>query len=276
MSFEIFEEYNQTDIEIENTFSYNSSECPHEILIKEGGQLLCSDCGIELWKVLSYDKDWRSGTNDPSRCYTRKFDDKNIFIDVEKFNFPLHVTNLANTIYEIVSKEKIYRGNTRRCLIFASIYHAINIEGGDMSITYSCDFLRSLFELDRKSALKGLRIVSMCSRQLTGFDVKTKYVTAIEFINEYVSKYITHLSKEELDTHKKSIIGLSEQLKTKNKNILGKSRPQSVAISLIYRHFQHDIVLKDFCKKVNLSENTVLKLVKEIDRIFSEDSDEEK
>src|SRR5271156_5577616 len=59
-----------------------------------GGVETCSDCGIEIYKELSLEPEWRyygdndsKHSSDPSRCHIRKIDDKNIYKDIEKYNF---------------------------------------------------------------------------------------------------------------------------------------------------------------------------------------------
>ena len=68
--------------------------CSHINTVNESGTYLCRDCGVELSKVMSYEKDWRyygsddtRKNSDPNRCHIRKVEDKSIFKDVESFGF---------------------------------------------------------------------------------------------------------------------------------------------------------------------------------------------
>ena len=76
------------------------------------------------------------------------------------------------------------------------------------------------------------------------------------------------------ESQKKEVIELYHQIKNKSSK-LNRSRPQSVASGLVYFWIcskQKDITLKQFTKKVSLSELTVNKIAKEIsDLIGSEE-----
>ena len=85
-------------------------KCKHENVVSEQGTLLCKDCGLEISKVMSYEKDWRyygsddtRKNSDPNRCHIRKIEDKSIFKDVENLGFSDKIVNTANDIYEKIS-----------------------------------------------------------------------------------------------------------------------------------------------------------------------------
>ena len=70
--------------------------------------------------------------------------------------------------------------------------------------------------------------------------------------------------------HKKEVFDLYEKIKNKSSDI-NRSRPQSIASGLVFFWVLHkniDISLKDFAKKVNLSELTILKLSRSISTIL--------
>ena len=65
---------------------------------------------------------------------------------------------------------------------------------------------------------------------------------------------------------KQEVVKLYEQIKNKSSR-LNRSRPQSVGAGLVYfwiRSKQKDITLKQFTKKVSLSELTINKIANEI------------
>ena len=69
---------------------------------------------------------------------------------------------------------------------------------------------------------------------------------------------------------KKEVIELYNQIKNKSSKI-NRSRPQSISSGLIYFWISMkniDITLKDFAKKVELSELTISKIAKEISDIL--------
>lgn len=265
MNFDIFDDFEKDSEEKEESFELEYEECLHKDLINENGIVSCIDCGIEVSKIVSYEKDWRYYGNDdtrknsdPNRCHIRKMEDKSIFRDVETFGFSDKVVNLANDIYIEVTKGKIYRGNSRKAIIFGCIFQSIKINGK----MHSCESLRSIFNLDKKIILKGLKHVN-----LNYSNNVNRYITPIELVYEYIVKF-THT--EEDKTH---INEIYEKIKNKS-SIITRSRPQSVASSIIYFHFSNkfgsnNFSIKEFIKKIKLSELTINKIIKEIKRILS-------
>lgn len=246
----------------------SDEECTHPDSVNDNGIVSCMDCGLELQKIVSYEKDWRyygsddtRKNSDPNRCHIRKIEDKSIFRDVETFGFSEKVVNLANDIYTEVTKGKIYRGNSRKAIIFGCIFHSIKINGK----MYSCESLRSIFKLDKKIILKGLKHVNLNSPK--NGNIVNRYITPIELVNEYIVKFVH--TKEDVEM----ITEIYEKIRNKS-SIINRSRPQSVASSIIYYHFSkkfgaNNFSIKDFIKKIKLSELTVNKITKEINRIIS-------
>jgi len=273
-AFDIFEEFdencedlvdNDKNLELEKK---ESKKCDHGNIINEAGTYLCSDCGLELSKVLSYEKDWRyygsddtRKNSDPNRCHIRKLEDKSIFKDVENLGFSEKIVNIANDIYSQVTKGKIYRGNSRKAIIFGCIFHSIKINGK----SYTCDSLREIFQLDRKIILKGLKHVNLNAPKTS--EIRSKTSNHSELISEYMSKF------DIPESEKDDIISLYERIKNKN-SMINRSRPQSVTSSLIYYYIckklgANNVNIKDFVKKVNLSELTINKISKEIQKILN-------
>jgi transcription initiation factor TFIIIB Brf1 subunit/transcription initiation factor TFIIB len=260
--FEIFDEFDSST-ESESDFENGVIFCEHLNTIVESGSILCCNCGLEIKKVISYEKDWRyyggedsRHTSDPNRCYIRKLEDKSIFRDVEMLGFSDKIMNIANDIYTKVTNGRIYRGNSRKAIVFSSVFHATKIGGKP----YSCESLRDIFKLDRKIILKGLK--HMHINVPKDSQIRTKYITPIELIEEYISKF--NVSEEE----KTEAIALYNNVKNKS-SIINRSRPQSVASSIIYfflstKRGTNNFNIKDFVKKVKLSELTINKICREI------------
>ena len=247
----------------------NLDKCQHIDILDESGVKLCLDCGEEISRDISYDKEWRyygsddtRRLNDPNRCHIRKSEDRTIFKDVEDLGFSDRIVSIANDIYEETTKGKIYRGNSRKAIVFACIFHAFKI----IEKPISCDYLRETFNLDRKIILKGLKHVNLNVSKTSA--VKTKYITPIELIEEIMNKL--NATKEQ----KIEVVSLYEKIKNKS-SMLNGSRPQSVASGLIYFYISNnnkDINIKEFIKKVKLSELTISKISKEIEKILSNKS----
>jgi len=280
-SFDIFDEFDGVDdvdnIEtiddgvddvIENIENIENNDCKHLLIINESGTLLCNDCGRELSKVMSYEKDWRyygsddtRKNSDPNRCHIRKMEDKSIFKDVENFGFSDKIVNSANDIYTQVTKGKIYRGNSRKAIIFGCIFHSIKLNGK----SYTCENLREIFKLDRKIILKGLKHVNLNAPKES--QIRSKINSSKDLVDEYIQKF------DMTDEDKTEIFELYQKIKNKS-SMINRSRPQSVTSSLIYYYICkkkgfNNVNIKDFVKKVNLSELTINKISKEIYKIIN-------
>jgi len=99
-----------------------------------------------------------------------------------------------------------------------------------------------------------------------GSVVVNKYITPFELVTEYIVNF--NHNEEDIKTIKE----LFDKIKNKS-SIINRSRPQSVASSLIYYHFSkklgsNNFSIKDFIKKIKLSELTINKISKEIKRIL--------
>lgn len=242
-----------------------TEECSHSELVEENGTRSCTLCGIEITKEVSYEKEWRyygaddtKHTSDPNRCHARKSEEKNIYKDVENMGFSDKVVDLANQIYLQTTKDKIYRGKSRKAIVYACIFNAFKILGKPQS----CEALRNVFQLDRKVILKGLKHVSLNAPKNS--EIRTKYITAIEIINEIMNKFNANTDQ------KKEVFSIYEQVKNRSV-IINRSKPQSVASGIIYYYItsnKKDIDIKTFTKTVNLSELTVNKVSKEIQKIL--------
>lgn len=243
--------------------------CKHKNIVSESGTYLCSDCGLELSKVMSYEKDWRyygsddtRKNSDPNRCHIRKTEDKSIYKDVENFGFSEKVVNMANDIYSQVTRGKIYRGNSRKAIIFGCIFHSIKINGK----AYTCESLREIFQLDRKIILRGLKHVSLNAPKSSQIRMKPS-TTNHDLIEEYMNKF--SLNEDE----KKEVILIYQKIKNKS-TIINRSRPQSVTSSLMYYYLckkkgANNINMEEFIKQVKLSKLTIDKISKEIESIIN-------
>lgn len=76
------------------------------------------------------------------------------------------------------------------------------------------------------------------------------------------------------ENDKKNIMALYNSIKDKS-SLLNRCRPQSTAAGLVYFYIverQKSITLKEYIKKVDLSELTIKKIMKEIERLVEENS----
>lgn len=233
--------------------------CSHENTVSEKGLNVCVDCGLELQQKIVHNKEWKYlGQLDSKHMATlsdpkRKNEERTIFKDVENLDFSERIVAIANVIYTKVTGGHIFRGNSRKSIVFACIFHAFKMEGKPQSH----DKLIKIFGLDRKTALKGLKYVILKAPKGT---VKTTYITPANLIEEIMDLFGATLSQ------KQEVIELFHQLKNKSSR-LNRSRPQSMASGIVYywiRLKKKNISIKEFVQKVSLSEMTINKLVREI------------
>lgn len=255
----------QSDLASEHDDCGDDNQCNHLDVVDENGVLSCLECGEQLRKTITHEKEWRfyghsdtKRTSDPNRVQIRKTDERNINKDVENMGFSETIISKANEIYSQITKGQIFRGESRKAVIFACIYYSFMLSG-------KCQTPKKLidaFGLDKKSSLKGLKIVKVCAAKDS--PIHTLPLTAVHHIHEIMSKCNAEREQE------KEVIEI--YLKTKNRSSkLNRARPQSVAASIIYYwmckkglNVTMDITLKKFANTVDLSELTIGKNAKEI------------
>ncbi len=250
----------------DNTCSSDNSldECPCTDIIEEQGIHVCRSCGKEINRRKGVKK-WAGiecgkGISDPGRCHMRKVDEKSIFKDVERYGFSSNIVHTANDLYIKVTNNKIYRGDSRKGIIFSCIFHAFKTMGNPQSF----ESLQSIFNLDRKVILKGMKHVSLYAPKNSAF--RSKYITPVDIIEEIMTKL--DAGKE----HKHAVVDLYNQIKDKS-SMVNRSKPQSVAAGLVYYYIEKEgknVSMETYTKLVELSELTITKLVKEIDKIVNE------
>lgn len=252
--------------------------CNHTNISNENGIIYCNDCGEQITNDISK-KDWRDSDNtdslytmDPTRCQMRKVEDRSIYKDVENLGFSDKIVELANELYLEVTKNdkknnndpdtyKICRGNSRKALVFACIFHSYKLSNQPQS----CESLIRAFNLDRKSGLKGLKHVNLNVSKKS--PVRTTYITPGNLIDEIMDNF--NATREQKD----EVMRLYEKVSNKSSN-LNRSRPQSVASGLVFYWIiitKKSISLQDFTEKVKLSELTINKKCKEIAKILGTD-----
>ncbi len=235
--------------------------CTHKNIMEENGVKLCTDCGREISRAMSFEKEWRwygrdrdTRHSDPNRCHIRKTDDRTIYSDVAGLGFTDRIISEANRIYQEVTNGNIYRANSRRAIIFACIFHAYKLQGHPQT----CMDLMTIFKLDRKVGLKGLKHIS--KRAPKGSPLRTTYITPSDFISPIMSRF--NATKKEIE----EVTEMCEALKNRSR-ILNRARPQSVASGLIYYFCKlknKDITMAAFIEEADLSELTVRKIATEI------------
>ena len=241
------------------------NKCKHTNVISENGKKTCIDCGEEIERTISHDKEWRyygssdsKRNNDPNRVQIRRDDDRNIFKDVNNMGFSDKIIDMANKIYNETTNGKIYRGNSRKAIIFACIFHSYKLYGSPQSH----EKLIRMFSINKKSGLKGLKYVNLNAPKNS--KIHTTYITPKNLICDIMDYFSAN--KEQ----KKEVEDIYISIKNKSSK-LNRARPQSIASGLVFYWIckkKIKINIKDFAKKVNLSELTISKIIKEISMIL--------
>ena len=95
-------------------------------------------------------------------------------------------------------------------------------------------------------------------------NIHTTYITPANLIDDIMDKF------RATDAQKNEVIEIYNKIKNKSSKI-NRSRPQSISAGITYYWVSTkniDISLKDFAKKVELSELTISKIAKEIAEVL--------
>lgn len=254
--------------------------CIHDKIFVDKGVTICTDCGEEIDRKISHNKEWRyygpsdtKRVSDPNHARLRKSEERSIFKDVENLNFSESIVAKANKIYTEVTKGKIFRGDSRKSIVFACIFHAFKLSGNPLSH----DNLIKIFKMDRKTGLRGIKYVSLNAPKIS--NIRTTHITPKILVSETMDKF------DATDAQKEEVKKLYEQIRNKSSR-LNRSRPQSVAAGLTFYWIslknlsrnkgekdpnapKKNISLKDFTKNVQLSELTISKIAKEISKVLN-------
>lgn len=241
-------------------------DCHHENLCFEKGTSVCLDCGEEIEKTISNDREMKYYGNDtkktmePNRVRLRHIEEKNIYKDVEGLNFSGRVVEQANRLYIEVTKGKIFRGESRKSIVFACIFLTYKF----FNKPISHESLIKIFKIKQKTCLKGIKYVSLNST------LKTTSISPLVLIDEIMDKFDAGVND------KQEVKDLYIQIKNKSidpNRQLNRSRPQSIASGLVYYWIcqkQKNISIEKFAETVKLSNLTINKISKEIASILEE------
>lgn len=268
MSFDLYRKLlkETQDSSIDEKLVEEDNECKHDNYITHHGSILCSDCGMEVNQTI-YDKDWKyygindvKYSSDPNSCYIRKDSEKTIYGDLENMDISQHIQDIGNTIY-MQACNGLHRGGFRKSIIFAAIFHAYKIDNKPQS----CGKLIKIFDIARRDASRGMKFINENTPKNS--PLRNIYITPEHMINEYLQSFSVSEDKQQ------EILDLYNYVKNRS-SILNRSRPQSVASGVIWywiKLHKRNISIKDFTKRVGLSELTVNKNAKEIARLCNTD-----
>lgn len=256
-NFELFDQFKNID-----TMNNAAPKCTHPDLVVEDKRIfICMACGEEVRKEVGHNKEWRVYNrhgfrkDNPARVQARKQEDKNILNDVSNMGLSESIINKANELYSEATKGKIFRGKSRKAIVFACVFNSYKIMGNPQSYKK----LKHIFKIDKKSCLKGLKHVSLnCELE------NDHYITPEVLIKEIMEKLLA--TPEQIE----EVEQLHALIKNKSSK-LNRSRPQSIASALVFYWIKKNnkgISIKQFSKEAELSELTINKIVAEIDRVL--------
>ena len=251
-----FSDYNVSSGHVEK---YNKCSCDTETsVVVENGITTCTVCGEETFTVIRHDKEWRyynsTKTSDPNRVHARKVEEKNISKDVAHMSFSDSIVSNANDLYTKCTNGQIYRGGSRKALIFACVLHSYKTAGNHQTP----DNLIQVFGISRKAGLKGMKILSTKIPHDSVSSTTPKHI-----IGDIMNKFMA------TDEQKNEVYTIYDSIENRSSN-LNRARPQSVAAAVIYYWIittKTNITLTDFADKTSLSELTIMKNMKEIEII---------
>jgi transcription initiation factor TFIIIB Brf1 subunit/transcription initiation factor TFIIB len=265
--FTLFEqalnEYEKVSTNVDNVNEVKN--CLHLNVANEKGIVLCTECGEEIYTNVTHEKEWRyygvidnKNSTDPNRVQMRKIYENNIYRDVEGMGFSEKIIATANNIYLQVTKGNIKRGNSRKSLVFACIFQSFKIN----NCPQTHDKLIQVFELSRKTGLQGLKYVALNAPKDS--EIHTTHISPVHLIKDIMDKF--EASVEQIQ----EVINIHEKIKNKDTK-LNRARPQSIASGVVFYFVclkNKDISLKEFAKKVGLSELTIGKMAKLVAEIL--------
>jgi len=260
--FDIFD--NVLDIYNKEHNNIQELICEHNDVVNQDNNVSCVKCG-ETIKTITHDQEWRYyGTtdnkrkSDPTRVQERKEHQRNINKDVESMGFSRNIIEKANAIYTKVTKGQIFRGDSRKSIIFACIYNAYKMDNNFQMPKN----LVQIFNITKKSSLRGMKIVKI------NMDTEIPFQSTTSTTEHHINDIMTYFSSTE--EQKQEVYELYSKIKNRSSK-LNRSRPQSVSISLIYYWILKNnkpISIKQYSTQVNLSEMTINKNINEIRHIL--------
>ena len=245
----------ESDFDIFDTFAQTPEkmDCDHQNKEKFRGISICVDCGQEFPDDFDAEKEYKFiKVNGSTGRQIRRVYDKSIYKDLETYDIPHDIQMAANELYSKVSDGKIFRGQSRKAVVFSCVFMAYKQTQKPQSI----ERLQVLFKINKKTVSKGIKLV--------GMNIQDK--------NHKLFLNVEDIIPEILKSFDSSPLVLEEVLliysKVKNRSsTLNRSRPRSTAAALIYFYMKSRTILfsdKHFCLNVGLSKLTIVKLYNEI------------
>lgn len=265
---QIAEQINESNVIKEDStpITEQTDGCLHENIIEEYGISSCQDCGIQLKKnVVSESKMYMVTDNrsigDGNRCWAPRKKNRSIRDDIKGLGFSDPIINKTDDIFKTIANGRIFREDKRRSIIVACLLEAHKL----LDIPVSIEYLLTKLPIGNGNITVGMKMVEINIKKYDTNKVRVTYTSPVDSIRDILSKWDSDTNTVE------EIIKLYTLIDDKS-SLLNRSRSKSVAAGLIYYYAlatkRSNIKLKDFSKRVELSESTINTLAKEISGIL--------
>lgn len=237
----------------------NDNKCDHLETTKDGGMIICLDCGEETDSVQNKDDNCFYYERYQARTYNQITIQK----DVANMNINKIVTDVADEYFKILSKDHgPFKNHFRKSIIFACVYFA----KAKVDKKFDTNQLINSFGIKKKRALNGLKFVQL--NIPSDIELYKPVIKASDIVRNTMMKF--NASEDQIRHVMKLCDELFENGGQRTEALI-RARTSSVAKSLVYLYIVRNginIPLKKFSKIVGLTEKTITDVMSEISKIF--------
>jgi hypothetical protein len=253
---------NNDDIPIKILDKNPHWNCQHENTQQDVNGKICLDCGQEIFNEKYCEKDYKFFDDGKTlgRCQIKREYVRSIYNDLDGKDIPEKVGIIADKLYSEITKGGIRKKTNRTSIIFGCVYEAYKQYGNPVEF----DKLISIFNINRKSASKGIKFVN--------FQMPKELYSDHSYTNISIKTLIKNIMDlfESKDVYVNQVIEIYEKIKNKSR-VLNGCWLQSLSAGLVYYWIKINdkaISLKDYAIRVNLSEITIKKMITEIEKVL--------
>jgi len=225
------------------------------------GISICTLCGKQSDYKYTNEKEWvnysASKGSNTDRTNIRRKVVKSIYKDLEGLNICSKIKDSANCIYLSVTDGRVYRGKSRKSIIFGCIFYAYKING----IPQNPSELLRIFSINKKLGLKGIKHISNEGPKPL---IYTTFSPEKILIRSIMTIYTG------TEHHIQEVYDIYDFIKDKSSN-LNRARPKSLASAIVWYWIvetKKNIEIDHYIKSVGLSKITIRKLYNEIVCIY--------
>lgn len=259
-------EYNETKKVTPKKIKKVSVKCEHIDVVDESGIITCMDCQEVLERQIMHEQEWRNYgstdgkvVSDPSRVQQRKVDETSIHNDIKNLQIGDIVADKADEIYKDVTGGQIFRGNSRKAIIFACVFYAYRI----LEMPQDHNDLTNEMRITRRIGLKGIKHVNQHASKDS--EIHLFSISPSTLVKNLMKKFSAHPSQIQ------EVINLYRKIENRSSK-LNQARPQSVSSGILYYWIclkKIDIDIRQFAKTAGLSVLTINKIAKEIAEVLN-------